>query len=76
MDQGWMTRQQMAAQGWAPPAVQHQPPLKPPPGAPPQAASRQQRDDQPSQELALVHASARTSNEDTPRLGNQWKSTI
>ena len=76
MDQGWMPRQQMAAQGWAPSAVQHQPPHQPPPGAQPQAAPRQQRDDQPSQEMALVHASGRTSNEDTPRLANQWKPTI
>ena len=53
-----------------------QPPHQPPPGAQPQAAPRQQRDDQPSQEMALVHASGRTSNEDTPRLANQWKPTI
>ena len=75
MDQAWMP-QQMPAPGWGPPGGQLQPPPQPPPGPLPQAAPRHQREDQPSQELALVHApSGRTSNEDQPRLGSQWKPT-
>ena len=75
MEQGWLPRQQMATQGWANPGPQ--PPHQPHPGVQPQAAPRQQREDQPPQgnEVALVHATRRASNDETPRLANQWKPT-
>ena len=74
MDQGWIP-QQMQAPGWGPPGGQFQPPPQPPQGQLPQPATRHQTEDG-SQELALVHSpSGRTSNEEQPKLGTQWKPT-